>query len=103
MHALAFAYMRTRARAHTNMPCAHMYTRATALRMVRLFVFVCAYSWQAKRWEVRSALSRIEKVVDRERWGSMDPTEVDGSYARQVVGPWLPISLPNTTQLWLAL
>lgn len=38
----------------------------------------------AKVWIIQRALERLSKPVDRERWGSMDPTQVDGSYARQV-------------------
>jgi len=44
----------------------------------------------AKQWIIRRALERLSKPVDRERWGSMDPTQVDGSYARQVNGIFVP-------------
>jgi len=47
----------------------------------------------AKRWIIGRALQRLSKPVDRERWGSMDPTQVDGSYARQVNGVFLPAGL----------
>mmetsp|Transcript_38149 Transcript_38149/g.90131 ORF Transcript_38149/g.90131 Transcript_38149/m.90131 type:complete len:744 (+) Transcript_38149:96-2327(+) len=44
----------------------------------------------AKKWIISRALARLSKPVDRERWGSMDPTQVDGSYARQVNGVFVP-------------
>ena len=44
----------------------------------------------AKRWIIKRALERLHKPVDRRRWGSMDPTQVDGSYARQVNGVFVP-------------
>jgi len=44
----------------------------------------------AKRWIIKRAIERLAKPVDRERWGSMDPTQVDGSYARQVNGVFVP-------------
>ncbi|KAJ1492675.1 hypothetical protein T484DRAFT_1930886 [Baffinella frigidus] len=44
----------------------------------------------AKRWVISRALKRLDQPVDRERWGSMDPTQVDGSYARQVNGVFVP-------------
>ena len=47
----------------------------------------------AKQWIIGRALQRLSKPVDRERWGSMDPTQVDGSYARQVNGVFLPAGL----------
>jgi len=47
----------------------------------------------AKIWIIQRALERLSKPVDRERWGSMDPTQVDGSYARQVNGVFLPAGL----------
>lgn len=47
----------------------------------------------AKRWIIGRALERVSKPVDRERWGSMDPTQVDGSYSRQVNGVFLPAGL----------
>jgi putative endopeptidase len=47
----------------------------------------------AKVWIIQRAIERLSKPVDRERWGSMDPTQVDGSYARQVNGVFLPAGL----------
>jgi predicted metalloendopeptidase len=29
-----------------------------------------------RRWIIKRALARLSKPVDRERWGSMDPTQV---------------------------
>jgi len=48
---------------------------------------------KAKEWIITRALERLSKPVDRERWGSMDPTQVDGSYARQVNGVFVPAGL----------
>jgi putative endopeptidase len=77
-------------------------TRSAALnKLNNMFIQVGHGTWQdydfpvrphaflnntnnAKRWVISRALKRLDKPVDRERWGSMDPTQVDGSYARQV-------------------
>jgi len=48
---------------------------------------------KAKEWIISRAFRRLSEPVNRQRWGSMDPTQVDGSYARQVNGVFVPAGL----------
>jgi len=48
---------------------------------------------KAKKWIIERAFRRLSEPVNRQRWGSMDPTQVDGSYARQVNGVFVPAGL----------
>lgn len=49
----------------------------------------------AKRWVISRALKRLDQPVDRERWGSMDPTQVSPSLSRiPPRSPLLPCIVP---------